>query len=247
MVSTSFHLPSLDAHQALLVHSVFETLAFALGGYLWRRTRRGAPLLTGRGPDFPAIVGCLVGAMVGSKLANWIQDPGPIWSHGVLRLPGQSMVGGLLGAWIGIELAKKSAGIRQSTGDAFAYPMLWGLSLGRIGCFFAGLHEDTYGLPTSLPWGVDLGDGIPRHPAPLYEIAFLLVLRLSLGRLPETLACGVRFRLCAAAYLAWRLSVEFLKPSPWKALGLSGLQWICLAGLAWCAFELRSAFAKARP
>ena len=29
----------------------------------------------------------------------------------------------------------------------------------------------TYGTPTALPWGVDFGDGVPRHPVQLYEAA----------------------------------------------------------------------------
>ena len=47
-------------------------------------------------------------------------------------------------------------------------------------CFLAGLHDDTYGLPTAAPWGMDFGDGIPRHPTQLYEIAVVLPLGLAL-------------------------------------------------------------------
>jgi len=32
--------------------------------------------------------------------------------------------------------------------------------------FFAGLPDYTYGTATKLPWGVDFGDGIPRHAQP---------------------------------------------------------------------------------
>ena len=30
--------------------------------------------------------------------------------------------------------------------------------VGRIGCFLSGLPDGTYGLPSSLPWAIDLGD-----------------------------------------------------------------------------------------
>jgi len=233
-----FHIPRLDPVQAHIVHSAFEMAAFFLGGWLWRRSRKGHSLLLDRSPDFPALVGCLLGAVTGSKLANWIQDPGPLIVHGMLRIPGQSMVGGLLGAWLGVELAKRLFGMRESTGDGFVQPMLWGLCVGRIGCFLAGLNEDTFGLPTNLPWGVDLGDGISRHPAPLYEILFAATLALVLRRWPTNAPIGLRFRICAAAYMAWRIGVEFLKPRPWDFMGFSGLQWICLAGLAWAATEI---------
>ena len=36
---------------------------------------------------------------------------------------------------------------------------------------FAGLPDRTYGTPTSLPWAVDLGDGVGRHPVQVYESA----------------------------------------------------------------------------
>ena len=37
----------------------------------------------------------------------------------------------------------------------------------------AALSERTAGVPTGLPWGIDFGDGIPRHPLMLYEMLFL--------------------------------------------------------------------------
>jgi hypothetical protein len=36
-----------------------------------------------------------------------------------------------------------------------------------VGCFLTGLSDRTYGTPTPLPWGIDFGDGIPRHPPAL--------------------------------------------------------------------------------
>ncbi len=77
----------------------------------------------------------------------------------------------MLGGLIGVEIGKKYAGVTESTGDRFVMPILVGLIIGRIGCFIAGLHDDTYGNPTALPWGIDFGDGIPRHPTQLYDIA----------------------------------------------------------------------------
>jgi prolipoprotein diacylglyceryltransferase len=226
----------LTASSAHLVHFLFEALAFAFGGWLWRRARRASPEKQSA-LGFPVIVGCLFGAGTGNKLVAWIQDPHPLFSNGVWMLPGQSMVGGLLGGWIGIELAKWIVGVRRSTGDDFWLPMLLGIAIGRLGCFLSGLHEATYGLPTSLPWGVDLGDGIPRHPAPLYEIVFVLALAMALARAKLPLQVGLRFRLAASGYLLWRLGIEAIKPAPWSWSGLSGIQWVCVAGLLWSMTE----------
>lgn len=122
-------------------------------------------------------------------------------------------MGGLLGGVLGVEAAKVRVGIRESTGDLFAFPVLAGLAVGRVGCLFAGLGDETFGSPTRLPWGFDFGDGVPRHPAPLYEIAFLLVLALLVRALEPPLSqAGDTFRVFMAAYLAFRVTADFLKP-----------------------------------
>ena len=96
-------------------------------------------------------------------------------------------------------------------------PLAAGIAVGRLGCFFAGLPDYTYGIPTSLPWGVDFGDGIPRHPVQLYESGAMLVflvlyLRgIALG-IPLFLRDG--FYLFVAFYGVQRFFWEFLKPYP---------------------------------
>ncbi len=134
-----------------------------------------------------------------------------------------------------MELAKRLTGVRQSTGDGFVTPILLGLAIGRVGCFLAGLSDGTYGLPTDLPWGVDFGDGIGRHPTQLYEILFAILLWASLRHASPVLAAvpGLGFRLMLSAYLLWRLGIDFLKPLPFAYPGgLSGIQVICLLALA---------------
>ena len=89
---------------------------------------------------------------------------------------GKTIVGALVFGLISVELIKRYIGLRESTGDLYAIPLALGIAIGRIGCFLTGLSDNTYGTPTSLPWAVDFGDGIPRHPTQLYEIIFLLAL-----------------------------------------------------------------------
>ncbi|MDR7297346.1 prolipoprotein diacylglyceryltransferase [Pelomonas aquatica] len=208
----------------------------ALGAAMWRgslkRQHRGGALAPG---NFGVLVGMLLGAAIGNKLVFLIERPDvalAIWQHATLTFPGQSVVGGLLGGLIGVEIAKKFTGQTRSTGDAMVLPIAVGLAIGRVGCFLAGLHDDTYGLPTTLPWGVDFGDGMPRHPTQLYEIAVVLALGLTLHR-ARFAAPGLAFKLFLSAYLLWRFAVEFLKPVPIAyPLGLSGIQWTCLVALA---------------
>ncbi|MCX6903351.1 MAG: prolipoprotein diacylglyceryl transferase, partial [Verrucomicrobia bacterium] len=91
-----------------------------------------------------------------------------------ILIGGKTIVGALLGGWVGVALAKRRLGIGHPSGDVYVFPVILGMCVGRVGCFLAGLEDHTYGIATSLPWGVNFGDGISRHPTQLYEIVFLL-------------------------------------------------------------------------
>jgi prolipoprotein diacylglyceryltransferase len=222
---------------AATVHTVLEYSAIALGAWIYRRSRRqfGKSGLMEPG-SFAVLVGLLAGAAIGNKLVFLIERPDTIaaWFRGEWVLPGQSLVGGLLGGLLGVELAKKITSQPDSTGDLLVLPIAVGVMLGRVGCFLAGLHDDTYGISTAVPWGVDFGDGLARHPTQLYEIAFvgtwggvLLYMRKIWASTP-----GLMFKLFLAGYLVWRLFVENIKPLKFGYVGnLSGIQIVCLAAL----------------
>lgn len=218
-------------------HPAFEGLGY-VAGYLvfrWVRGRRGD--VVEEPQRWTVIAAAAVGALIGSRVLGlaeqWPTVLAVARSGGVGALlfasGGKTIVGGLLGGWIGVELAKRFSGIRASTGDLFALPLCAGIAVGRIGCFVAGLADDTYGKATKLPWGVNFGDGVARHPTQLYEMVFLAVLAFVLSR-PAHWADGYRFRVFMAGYLGWRLVIDFLKPQPLVA-GLNVIQWACAAGL----------------
>ncbi len=220
---------------AHLVHYAFEWLALAAGLFVYRaiRRRRSSPGLTQPG-QFAVVIGCLLGAAIGNKLAFWLEQP-QLWAAHATDLSawfdGQSIVGGLLGGWLGVEAGKRVAGITQRTGDDFVVPILCGILVGRVGCFLAGLHDGTYGVPTQLPWGIDFGDGIARHPTQLYEWLLALVALLTWPRWHKQFSDtpGLAFRVLVLGYLLWRVAVDTIKPVPYAyALGLSGIQWICV-------------------
>lgn len=246
-----------DLHTAAVVHGGFEFAAMALGAWMYRAARRAQalPAVTAAGP-FVLIVGLLLGAAIGNKAVFAIERPDLIaawWSQGEPLRLGQSIVGGLLGGLIGVEIAKAFTRQSASTGDLMVTPLIAGIALGRVGCFLAALHDDTYGLPTALPWGLDFGDGVARHPSALYEIGFLALLGLGLHAARGRLAPvpGLRFKLFLAAYLLWRLLGDGLKPVrvPYAG-GLSGIQWVCIAALLaylpWVWRDLRAARLGAR-
>lgn len=228
----------IPVEYAAAVHGFFEMLALGVGTAFYRYLRRrDAAASVLHGPEFAVAAGCIFGAAFGNKAVFWIEMPhllAQYWNTPTVWLGGQSMVGGLLGGLIGVEIAKKMAGVQRSTGDAFVFPILLGLIIGRIGCFLAGLADGTFGNPSDLPWAIDFGDGIPRHPTQLYEILFAGGLWFILQRLQPQLAerPGLLFKVLLVAYLLWRLAVDALKPVPFAyPLGWSGIQWVCLLAL----------------
>ena len=226
-------------------HMVMEVIAYSAGFQLYRILR---PRFPGAKVPFEQnlwiFVGAVFGALIGSKLLAWVESLPEYWPHRfdpAVWAGGKTIVGGLLGGWAGVEIAKKALGIRHSTGDAFVFPLILGQCIGRIGCFLTGLDDHTYGNFTDLPFGVNFGDG-PRHPTQLYEIAFLLCLGAVLWvvrvRRRGLLSNGALFRLYLAGYLLFRFLIEFIKPT-WKPYaGLSAIQIASSVGFAICAIQL---------
>jgi hypothetical protein len=211
-------------------HIGFDAMAW-LGGallaralYRWRLRELVAQAAMRVGPGYFASLGA--GALGGGYLAGSLVSlvgPVPTLSH--------SIAGVLAGAIVGVEAYKLVRGIRGSTGAAFTAALALGIAIGRWGCLFAGLPDNTYGSPTSLPWAVDLGDGVGRHPVQVYEslamTAFLAVYLWGLQRrAPWAMRRG--FYVFVAGYGAQRFVWEFLKPYPRLILGLDLFQLVAL-------------------
>lgn len=221
-------------------HPVFEALAYFVGFRLYLVARRRQGDVLSEATRWWTIAAAIGGALVGSTVLYWVCDPALTatnWQNLGYLFGGKTMVGGLAGGLLGVELAKKALGVRQATGDMYAVPLAFGIAIGRMGCFLTGLSDRTQGLPTSLPWAVDFGDGIPRHPAPLYEVVAMLLLAAWLawrGHRPHEM--GACFRDFMVGYMAFRLVAECFKPG--VALGpLTAIQWVCVAVLAYYALR----------
>lgn len=212
-------------------HMVFESAGYLAGGQLfWFLRRRQGDVVEG-GTRWLVIGAAIWGAALGARLLAGLENPAEF------TLAGKTIVGGLLGGLIGVEMVKKLLGETQRTGDLFAAPLALGIGIGRIGCFLMGLEDQTHGLPTSLPWGYDYGDGIRRHPAQLYEMAFCFVLAAVLLKIRMPVN-GDRFKLFMVAYLGWRLLIDFLKPGLAFG-GLTAIQWACVAGVLYYSGDIR--------
>ena len=197
----------------MIVHTLFDLLAVfssmvvTVACYRWRLRDAAMRIESlGMAYAFALVAGAAVGGFGAGTLNLWLSDIAGI---------GRSIVGALAGAIAANEVFKWRGGIKQSTGLIFVPAFAASVGVGRIGCYLAGLGDNTYGTPTTLPWGHDFGDGVLRHPVQLYEsvsmFGFLAVgLILLAKREPFFMRNG--FYVLVFYYAAQRFVWEFLKP-----------------------------------
>jgi prolipoprotein diacylglyceryltransferase len=193
--------------------------------YGWRLKETAAGVVARTGPLYVVALAC--GAILGA------------WAFGSLNTgyyavphASHSIAGALAGGIVAVEFYKGLTGVTGSTGVIWVGPLALGIAVGRIGCLLAGLGDETYGIPTRLPWGVDLGDGIARHPVQIYEsLAMLAFLAVYLAALARRAAWtrGRAFYLFILFYAVQRFVWEFLKPYPRLVGPLDVFQLLALA------------------
>ncbi len=160
-----------------------------------------------------------------------------VWDGGIAIFG--ALIGGAIGAWLGC----KWTGIRFWTfADALAPGLLLAQAMGRFGNWF---NQELYGLPTDLPWGLQIDYpnpawpvGLPAgtlfHPTFLYEVIWN-----SLGVI-VLLWVGSRLRLqwgrVFAIYLIWysagRIVWESIRIDPSEVFfGLRTNVWAAIFGV----------------
>lgn len=230
------HFP-IDFHFGSLVipsHLVFELLAYTIGFRYFIYLRKNVHDKISTENRIWILAGAAIGALLFSRIIGIFENPSLIKNSSAEVLIGnKTIVGGLLGGLLGVEITKKIIGVKTSSGDLMTYPIIIAIAIGRIGCFLTGLNDATYGTQSSLPWAIDFGDGVPRHPTQLYEIIFLIMLSISLKMIERNfaLANGARFKLFMVGYLLFRLFIEFIKPRFEYVFNFSLIQLVCIAGL----------------
>ncbi|BBZ58838.1 prolipoprotein diacylglyceryl transferase [Mycolicibacterium monacense] len=224
---------------AVPVHGVFIGLGVlaALVVFVAEARRRGAV----NEQSVVAASGALVGGAIGMRLSGWARhldltaNPSlaEAWQFG-----SRSVLGGLLGAYLGVLVAKRIGGYRGKTGDLFAPAVALGIAVGRIGCHLT----EAPGRPTTLPWGIHAPATTPdcpgcltgqaMHPSFLYEIAFQLAAFVILLWLRDRIRHpGELFVLYIAGYATFRFLVEFTRANETVWLDLTRPQWFLLPSL----------------
>ena len=167
-------------------------------------------------------LGAFCGGMIGAKLPFVLADWPGFLSGRAWFDDGKTIVSGLLGGYFGAMITEWALGIQGLACDVLAAPLAAGIGIGRLACFHAGC---CYGVPTSLPWGVNFGDGQLRHPTQLYESAFHLLAAVALVQLQRRqMFRGQLVRVYFVAYFVFRFATEFIRPEPRIYFGLTGYQ-----------------------
>ncbi|MDD2798923.1 MAG: prolipoprotein diacylglyceryl transferase [Bacteroidales bacterium] len=217
------------------IHLILEYLAYFIAFRYYVLLRKRIRDRISNSNRISIILGAIIGALIGSRLIGFLENPTDNINLEIIvqLLNAKSIMGGLFGGLIGVEIAKKLIGENHSSGDLFTFPIIVGIFIGRIGCFLSGIREFTYGSTTNFIFGMDLGDGKLRHPISLYEIVFLVLLFVTLYRIKNLSERedGLIFKLFMISYFGFRFCIEFIKPNAFFFLGLSSIQWLCL--LCW--------------
>ncbi len=200
-------------------------LAAIVTGLLLFRFAQKPPEMTGR-EKLAVFLGGFCGGMIGARLPFLLADWQGLLDGSAWLANGKTIVSGLVGGYLGVQIAEWAMGIRQRMCDSFAVPLAGAMAVGRLACFSGGC---CYGKVTSLPWGVDFGDGLLRHPTQIYESLFHLLAAVVLFQFQRReLFRGQLIKLYFVSYFAYRFLTEFIRPEPPLWLGLTGYQYAVL-------------------
>lgn len=209
-------------------YTFFITLGIAVGVLIYLFEAKKIKQVNEK--SFMIVIGAFIGSTIGGKLLEIILNIDQLRSGNdftIFLYSGRTIIGGLIGGTIGVWITKKILGIKAKRGNLFAPAIALGVCIGRLGCFFEGC---CYGKPCSLPWAVDFGDGIQRHPTQIYESIFMLIMFfvLKLGFKNKDMAPGSLFNFLMISYFLFRFFIEFIRTERIAFFYLTYFQIICI-------------------
>ncbi|KQR55004.1 prolipoprotein diacylglyceryl transferase [Leifsonia sp. Leaf336] len=211
---------------------------------LWTSRR-----LTKRGAEPGVILDILLWAVVlgiiGARLYHVFTHPSDYfyaganpWNVFAIWEGGNAIFGSLIGGAIGIWIACRISGLRfWSVADALAPALLLAQAIGRLGNYF---NQELFGLPTNLPWGLQIDAGNKAIPVglpdnTLFQPLFLYEIIWNVIGVVVILFLERKFRLqwgkTLAVYLIWyglgRSYLESIRidPSEFSLLGIPSNVW----------------------
>ncbi|HEX6365865.1 MAG TPA: prolipoprotein diacylglyceryl transferase [Agromyces sp.] len=154
--------------------------------------------------------------IIGARIYHVLTHPNDyfagqeLWRVFAIWEGGNAIYGALIGGAIGVWIGCRMTGIRfLSFADALAPGLLVAQAAGRLGNWF---NHELFGMPTDLPWGLEiesdnsafpagLADGTLFHPTFLYEIIWNLAGAALIILLERKI--NLRWGKAFAVYLIW--------------------------------------------
>ena len=243
-------IPAIPATYALNIYTY--ALCILLGIVVatlltsYRLTKRGAE----PGIVLDVILWAVPLGIVGARLFHVVTHPNDYFGEGKDLLAilyvwegGLAIFGGLIFGAIGVWIGCRLTGLRfWSFADAVVPGILLAQAFGRFGNYF---NQELYGLPTDLPWGLEVNDpqtpiplGLPEgtlfHPTFLYESIWNVIgviVLLLVGR-KFTLQWGKLLAVYLVWYGAGRIVWESIRVDPSEIfLGLRVNVWAAIAAI----------------
>jgi len=172
------------------------------------------------------IAGSFVGARLGYifaypyQFSDWLQIF-RIWDGGLVFLGG--FIGGTAGFYLYAKIKKLDF---WKYADLLAPYAALGIAITRIGCF---IDWHCYGVPTTLFWGIKVGNALPVHPTQLYHsLANFLIFFVLIKTLIKKKFEGQIFSLFLMLYAVPRFLIDFLREYDYR-VGLSVSQYTMIA------------------
>ncbi len=170
------------------------------------------------------ILGGRIGYILFYNFDKFIENPAiiiRIWEGGM------SFHGGMLGVFLALYLFGRKTGRSFFQVSDFIAPMVpLGLGFGRLGNF---INKELWGRPvdSAVPWAMDYGDHIARHPSSLYQAltegVLLFIILFLFSRKPRpTMAVSGVFMI---GYGGFRFITEFFR-TPDSHLGYVMFDWM---------------------
>ncbi len=213
----------------------------------YRLRRRGAP----HGFAIDAALWAVPIGIVVARLYHVVTHPGDyfaagdnLWNVFAIWDGGDAIYGAEIGGSVGILIACRRAGVRFLTfADALAPGLLVAQAIGRFGNYF---NHELFGLPTTLPWGLQIEStnakfppGLP--PGTLFQPLFLYEMIWDLLGAALIVLLGRRINLAwgrsIASYFIWygigRSVLEAIRIDPTSGgfLGVPDNDWASFAAI----------------
>ncbi len=181
----------------------------------------------------------VIGGVLGAKIPVWVMNFHQIianWPNLDFIFSGRTIIGGLIGGTLSVILTRHYLKIKEKKGNIFVPSIGIAIFFGRIGCFLRGC---CYGTACDLPWSVNMGDNIMRHPTQLYEAIFGLIVFVATIKLDKTkIKPGLLFQIFLISYFTFRFLIEFLRTDTKIFIGLTLAQVVAIIVILLNTFSL---------